>query len=56
MKKIWVVSLFGRLKAVVPDLNKPEEVQIVGHPFGSYPNGKWMEVPIERQEVREVGA
>ncbi len=54
LKKIWVHSLFATIKAVVPDEAHPEEVQLVGYPYGNSPIVTIMTVPLNRQSLRDV--
>jgi hypothetical protein len=54
MKKVWVESIFGRYKGIViKEAGRIATVQLVGYPFGSYPNGKDVIVPINRLTERE---
>ncbi|MHA1704084.1 MAG: hypothetical protein ACTSWK_17670 [Promethearchaeota archaeon] len=49
MKKIWVKILFATYKAILIESRELfSTVQLVGYPFGSYPNGKTIQVPNDR--------
>lgn len=53
LEKVWVDSIFGRYKGIViKKMGKIARVQLVGYPFGSYPNGKDVNVPIIRLSPR----
>ena len=49
VKKVWVNSLFGRFKGI----QDKDGVQLVGYPFGSYPEGKRIECPEDRITSRQ---
>jgi hypothetical protein len=58
MKKVWVNSIFGTYKGIIIKEDKDGRlatVQLVGYPFGSYPNGKDIIVPICKLTERKGG-
>jgi hypothetical protein len=53
IEKVWVNSIFGCYKGIVIERKgKNAKVQLVGYPFGSYPNGKELDIPTERLSER----
>lgn len=52
MKKVWVDTLFGKFKGVIVSEERDEAVvQLVGYPFGSYPNDS--EINVIKDNISE---
>jgi len=55
LKKVWVTSLFATLKGLVlSECGGEAQVELVGYPFGSHPNGKVITVPVSRLSQRQT--
>lgn len=49
MKKIWIQTLFEKHKGILIKKYKHwADVEFVGYPFGSHPNGLIKTVPLDR--------
>ena len=54
LRKVWVTNLFGTYKGLIlKNEGNQLEVELVGYPFGTHPNGKIIQVPSERISERE---